>query len=442
MAPGYPGYPTYPGYGMQPPFVPPTPRGPNPLAKPFPLWLSALILAGSLVTVALVYFIAVLGARADWSGGAQAAGTVALLLSGAALIGLLVRVAVGRRAGSTIALGALLIIILAAAGGVSLATAPSLHAVQARQLEGSGQWQAAIAEFARSGEAQPDAPDIARVYVEWGEQLTAGHLYQQAIARFTTATTDYAESGDDLQSRAHTDIFTAYKQWIISNAGDVPYKDAIAALVAYRASADCDAACQQDEAAVEAQAHYQYGLQLEQQSQLADAIAQLETVQNQFKSSQFAAQAHTEAAKALLAYGQKQFGTSCLDAISLYRKLASRYADTPEGKQAQSALAKPQDVHLTLTRFPTNPTPTAHLSKHMNFDAFYFSNEYTALVDPSTGDVTFRNVAQGTYFLSTSRPVAGGIEYVTWYADSSRTSNFSFPVGPLCPVDLGQFRYS
>ena len=88
----------------------------------------------------------------------------------------------------------------------------------------------------------------------------------------------------------------------------------------------------------------------------------------------------------------------------------------------------------------TNPLPTVHLSKSMNFNAFYFSNEDSTSIDPRTGKFTFKQVAQGTYYFSTSRPLGGGvIDYEAWWADQAHTRYFSFTVTPLCATDLGTF---
>src|SRR5262249_19543016 len=145
------------------------------LARRFPAWLSAFLAVGAFSVVGLSYSAAELIGRADWADGARFAGGVALALASAALVGAVTRYIAGRRLISMLVLGALLALSLGMTGLAGIATTPQLHAAQAQALERDHQLEAAIAEYLLSGEHAPNAPDIARLLVNVGEQrLQAG----------------------------------------------------------------------------------------------------------------------------------------------------------------------------------------------------------------------------------------------------------------------------
>lgn len=422
-----------------PPTPPPAPRKRGPLGRPFPLPLSALIVLGCAALLAGAFGARVMILHGDWSEGAAAVGIVALALAIIVALGALLRVAAGRR---TIGFGLLTIALLVAltgAGVAGLAGNDSLHGVQAQTLEKNGQWSLAIHEYQLAGQKAPNAPDIARVYDAWGEQALKQGDFQGALTHFQTVLDDYDESGAAVP-RAEKGQFNTYVAWLRKDPDHLPYHEAIVVFTNYMGNAGCDSACQATLAEVAPQAHFLYGEQLLLQKQYAGAITEFGKVTSQYKSSPYAKQAHTRAAQAYYAYGQQQISNqNCGDAVTLYQTLTKDYKDTPEASKAQTALDAPQDVTGYIKNAPTNPSPTAHLSKRMNFNAFFFSDEYATSLDPKSGQFTFKRVAQGTYYLSTSRPVAGGIDYVAWWADSAHTSYFSFVVGPLCTVDLGTF---
>jgi tetratricopeptide (TPR) repeat protein len=449
LTPGaYPGYaPTMPGYSGAPstPLPPgssfpgaPTPYYPvapypygaplaapatiplapqGPLARPFPLWLTGLIAAGSLVLLAVVFFSATLAARQDWAGGAFAVGIVAVLLAMAGAALLVIRIAQGRRATSAVALGIVGVVLLVSVGLGGLAGGSSLHAVQGRSLEGSGAWSAAIHEFALGGERAPNAPDIARVYDEWGESLLKQGHFSAALDRFNSVVTTFAQSGAAALDRANRDLFNTYGDWITANTSDVPYLNAIAFIQQYAQTAACIGECRVEAATYAAQGYYQYGEQLLAQGNYLEAAAQFEAVQSQYPDNPFAILAHREAAKAYLALGQQQIsGTDCsTSAVATYQTLAQHYADTPQGKQAQAALKAPVTVTGRLTGpYPRNPTPIAMLSLHINPNSYYYSAEYRTAV-AANGSFTFHNVKQGNYNVATVVYLPTVIDYVAWY---------------------------
>lgn len=421
--------------GAAPATIPLVPQGP--LGRPFPLWLTALIAVGSLALLVVAFLGGSLAAGQDWAGSALVAGIAAALLALGAIALLLVRVARGRRAGSAIALGVVGIVLLASIGLGGVAGAAPIHALQAGSLEGSGSWSAAIHEYALSGEHAPNAPNIARVYDEWGESLLKQGTYSAALGRFNTVVTTYAQSGTAALDRANRGLFDTYGRWITANTPDVPYINAIAFVEQYAQSGACDASCHATGATYAAQGRFQYGEQLLAQNNYLEATVQFDAVQSKYPTSSFAPQAHAEGAKAYLALGKQQIGgeNCATDAVATYQTLAQHYGDTPQGKEAQGALKAPVTVSGHISGpYPHSPTPTGVLSKHIDPNNFYLSSEYTTGIDAGSGKFSFHNVQQGTYNFSTVAYLSSETDYVYWYGDNH---NYYFvQVGPLCTVQL------
>ena len=423
--PSYPGYPTYPGGYPQP--APPAPVKDNALTHPFSVGKMVAVAGGSVALIAIAYVASVLGAKKDWAGGAQIAGFVAIALAVVAVIGLVARIAAGRRASSTIGLGALLAVLLAVVGASGITFAAPLHRAQAHSQESSGQWSAAIGEYQKAGEAAPNAPDIARVYDEWGEQLLKNQSYKEALVQFNVVTTQYGQSAEGV-ARANTDIFDAYSAWVKANKSDTPYADALGFFQTYGSSSACSSACQTNVQAIAAQAHFQFGQQYLAQQDYPDAISQFETVTSQFAQSSFAGQAHAAAAQALLSYGAQLKSSACSNALPIYQKLASAYADTTQGQQAKHDLAAPVPVTGQFSGNEPAPITEAILAKTVNQSTGYQSNDYQASVDGS-GKFAFGSVAQGTYNVL---DMAGGNLYIVTNASGG---NFTVTVGQLCSPD-------
>lgn len=405
-------------------------------ARPLPLWLVIVLPVAALVVVLGTFIADTLAAHADWADSASLAGIIALALCLGALIVLGVRIALGRREGASIVLGLALVAALAVTGIGGVTFSSPIHRFQGRSLEGQGLWAAAADEFGRSGERAPNAPDIARTYDEWGESLLAHNSYAAALDRFNTVITVYDESGAAVD-RGYDGIFHTYAGWVRNSPSDAPYANAIEFFGAYAGRSSCDSTCQSNAHGVEAQARYQYGQQLFAGGSFEDAITQFEAVQSQFSTSPYASQAHTAAAKAYLALGQQQLTSGdCVNtAVSTYKTLATKYIDTPEGKQAKAALAAPVSVtgHIS-GPYPRNPAPLGMLSKHVDPPNFVFSAEYTTGINAKSGAFTFRNIKQGKYNFSTVVQDGSFIDYVTWFGVGH---NYYFvQVGPLCTVHL------
>lgn len=453
-APSAPGPQYSTGYGqIQTPPPPQTPSQPGvspiaarlpertrgPLGRPFPVLLTLVVFVGSVVLLALVFGARVLVLSGDWADGAATAGTVALALAVVFGVIALLRAVAGRRSLGFALLTILLLVALAVTGAAGLLGSAPLHLAQAQAMEKSGQWGIAIREYSLSGQKGPNAPDLARVQNAWGEQLLQQNDYQGALTHFQTVLDDYQQSGAAL-SHAQKGQFQAYVAWMKNDPDHVPYREAITAFANYSSSPDCASDCKATLDEVAPQAYYLYGTQLLAQKRYQLAVTEFGKLATLYSSSTYAKQAHAKAAAAYLGYGQQQISNQdCTGAVTSYKTIVANYKDTPEATTAQNALNAPQDVSGIIANPLSNPAATAHLSKSMNFNAFYFSDEYSTTVDTKTGAFTFKLVAQGTYYLSMSHPISGGVDYYAWPTDNTGKTFFSFAVTPLCPVQLGTF---
>lgn len=447
---GYPGFPaqaqTFPGdpTALPVPYSPYFPLETLPqepvesaLARPFTVGTSVLLFVGALAVSLGAAAVAIAAAHADWSAGATVCGITALILAGASAVVALIRVAIGRRATVMYALSAAMVVVLAVGGLGSLTFADPLHGIQAQTLERNGQWADAIREYGYAGQAAPNAPDVARVYDEWGEQLLGQRSYGLAVSRFDTVVTQYVQSGAAV-NRGRLDLYNAYKQWISTGSADVPYPAAITFLESYANTSGCDASCQSDVHDVDAQARFQYGTQLAAASNFADAVTQFEAIQSQFPQSAYAPKAHAAAAQAYYAEGQAFLASNaCPSALTPYQTLAGKYGDTPEGQKAKAALSAGVDVTGTIPNPPKGQTPSVFLSKHIDPNNFVFSSEYKTTLG-TNGSFTFHGVRPGDYNIASSVDKGTYVDFVWWH-DPSNNAYF-IHVGQLCPVQVNDLQ--
>ncbi len=221
------------------------------------------------------------------------------------------------------------------------------------------------------------------------------------------------------------------------DASSVPYRDAITAFANFVSSPACNSDCQATLANVTPEAYYLYGAQLLQQKRYQQAITEFSTLEAQYASSAYASQGHAKAATAYLAYGQDQIsGQQCTGAVSTFTTLVTSYKDTPEAKTAQNALNAPQDVTGFITGAPTNPSPTVHLSKHMNFN--------TLLTTPMNTRPRWMPRLEGIPLswwrrehITFPHRVRSLARPITWcWTDYAQTPYYSITVAPLCPVKV------
>jgi hypothetical protein len=151
-----------------------------------PLWAGIV----ALIAVVATFGVGVFALHKDWADSSWIAALVALAGAGIMLVAGIVTLALRRFQWLTLGLSALLLLTLSAAGTYALTNQTAIHRLQARVLENNQQWQASIHEYELAGEQTPHAPNIARVDLEWGEQLLQQENYRDAIDQFTRATKD------------------------------------------------------------------------------------------------------------------------------------------------------------------------------------------------------------------------------------------------------------
>ena len=174
------------------------------LAKPLPIVATII----TIVVVALLLIVLQV-TGSDWAAGAKsvavAAGIIALLI----LLITGVRALAGMRERQHFIFAGVSALILVALCIGGFAGQSSIHNGQARFLEGQQQWQAAITEYRLAGQQAPTSVDIARTYVEWGEQFNTTSQYNAAIGKFNTVLKDYSPVTAEV-TRAQSDEVAAY----------------------------------------------------------------------------------------------------------------------------------------------------------------------------------------------------------------------------------------
>ena len=412
----------------------------NALVRPLPLWASVSgVAAGALLLLALVFL------NPDWATGATVAGLVAIVFALLLLIAAGVRVALGLLAHtnphrrSQIISAALLIALLFLCAGLGLSQQTVLHSVQARFLEGQHSWQAAISEYQAAGEMTPASDNLARTYVEWGENLSRQQQYGDAVSRFTTVLHQYSRATGQL-GRARSDLVAAYLAWAGTASRHQDYAGATAHYDALLASGYCDSACQPLAQPGDATAYDQLAEQQLAAQQYAPAVAAFKALTTRFTGSPEAGQVHADYAKALWGLGQQQLRTTCANAVATYQQLATQFADTGQGKQAATSLQQPVQVKGRFTQavpgVPNNPT--AFLVQGLFVGIHQFQFPPLLRTAPTTqinadGTFSFASVAPGTYELVWSSD--GTLHF--YYAFSGNQVLYTAHIGPLCTYDFG-----
>lgn len=442
----YPGQQVQPGWAGYPgPAALPAARAPGALVRPLPLWaFLTSILAVALLLAVLVFFTG-----ADWTAGAQTAGIVALIVGALILIAFGVRAALGLLAQTNVhrrsqVISALLLaLILFGVGAIGLTQGAGIHAVQARFLEGQQKWQLALNEYQASGQSAPTSDDMARTYVEWGEQLSnqqplSDQQFNDALSKFTVAITTYAQAPAQV-ARAQKDMLSttlaagSFDSQSKNYAGATRYYDALLG------QTYCTASCQAQVGQQDATAYYNLAEQALGAQKFADAVAAFNTLTTKFGNSPEAQKAHADYAKALWGQGQAQLTTTCSSAVATYQQLASNFSDTSEGQQASTALKQPQPVKGQFTTSVPGGTNTPEvglvqgISANMSSNAFYaILAKSPVIIVQSDGKFQFRPVAQGTYYLVWG--VANSADKQEVFLVGQR---YPATVGSLCPFDYG-----
>jgi hypothetical protein len=328
--------------------------------------------------------------------------------------------------------------LLLAAFGAGLGLVAPLHRAEAGVFEAQHAWQHALTEYTLAGERAPDSNDLARVYDEWGEQLSAGQQYAAAIDKFGMVLTTYAGAATQL-ARAQAGTIVAYLAW---GEQAIQQQDYAGAAQHLDTLPYCATSCQTQGATLDATAYYNFAEAKLASGDYSGAVDTFHALLNRFGSAPEAKQAHGDTAKALLGLGQQQISTACATAIPTYQELAAKYADTPQGGQAAAALAQPQPVKGQFTAgVPAGAF--AVLGKNMNNNMT--DSQFFAAVGPpaprtavhADGTFQFAPVAQGTWDLVWGHPVGEAENYTFSYHAGDGSPYWVATVGPLCAYDFG-----
>lgn len=442
----YPGQQAQPGWAGYPgPAALPVTKEPGALVRPLPLWA----FLGSILVVALLLAVLIFFTGADWTAGAQTAGIVALVVGALILIAFGVRAALGLLAQtnvhrrSQIISAILLALILFGVGAIGLTQGSGIHAVQARFLEGQQKWQLALNEYQASGQSAPASDDMARTYVEWGEQLSSQQpsndtQFNDALGKFALVITTYAQAPAQV-ARAQKDMLSTTQAAGSFDSQSKNYTGATRYYDALLGQAYCTTSCQAQVGAQDATAYYNLAEQALGAQKFTDAVAAFNTLTTKFGSSPESQKAHADYAKALWGQGQAQLTTACSSAVATYQQLASNFSDTSEGQQASTAIKQPQPVKGQFTTTVPGGTNTPQVGLVQGISANMSSNAFYAILAKSPviivqrdGKFQFRPVAQGTYYLVWG--VANSADNQEVFLVGQR---YPATVGPLCPFDYG-----
>ncbi len=268
-------------------------------------WFSLRMLGIFVLALALLFLALVLSARStssagiigpDWGLASLRIGLVAALLGGSLVIFCLI--AWRTQARLAFRHSGLLALVLLSFGAGGILSAAPLHRLQGRWFESQGQYGLALAAYQAAGDSLTNSQDMVRSSIEWAEQLSDQHDYNDAVAQLEPVVM-LSTTADALAARARIDLIQGYLDWGDQARQQQAYRDALVRYQTLQEAAYCDSACQ--------------------------------------------IQVHAHTAQALLGFAQQLASSKQYDgAIALYQRLVESYSDTPEGQEANQSLTAPQ----------------------------------------------------------------------------------------------------
>ncbi len=264
------------------------------------IWVTAIVLA--LLFGLLCFFARSTTSSGviapDWGLASFRIGLVAAMLSIPAIIlWLLLWRAHAQRVLMRAGVFTLVLIVIGAAG---LLSAAPFHRLQGQWFEAHGQYGLALNAYQLSGDTVASNQTMARIAVEWAEELSAHQQFGDAIMVLQPVVASPA-SDESLGIRARQDIVAAYLAWGNQAQQQQAFQTALTRYQTLGQAAYCDASCE--------------------------------------------AQAHVASAQALLGLAQQLAAGQHYDqAAAAYQQLVSDYSDTPEGQEARNALSQPQPL--------------------------------------------------------------------------------------------------
>ena len=332
-----------------------------------------------------------------------------------------------------LALGASLLLV----GIVGIALAPTLHALQGHALEGQGNYQRAIEEYADSGEHSPTGQDIARSYLEWGQRDLRQQNYGMAVQHLEAAAETY--SATTAASQARTPLSSALLQWGRQLALQQHYGQAIQQFEHLRTHYADTAAAQQAQAQQdEPGAYYAWGEQLQASQQFQNALTQYQAVGKLFPTSVYATPAYNAAADDLYAWGQALIKQAkYTQAIAAYQQILKQYDKAPTAEKAQQALDSPQAVtgRLIFASGPADAKVIIRLSSSWSTNANGYVQGglvYEVHTDAS-GNFIFPAVSPGRYLVDWQE----GAGFTTVLHQGTYNPIYIADVEPLRGTQLG-----
>lgn len=268
--------------------------------SPSSAWATVMALA---LICGLIFFFAKSATPAgsiapDWGLASLRIGLVAALLSIPAIIVwfLLWRAHVQ----TVLARGGVFTLVLIVIAAAGLLSASPLRRLQGQWFEARGQYGLALGAYQLSGDTIATNQTMARIAVEWAEQLSANQQFGDAVAQLQPVVAAPAID-ETLAVRARKDMIAAYLAW---------------------------------------------GNQAQQQRAFRVALVRYQTLgQAPYCDASCESQVHTANAQALLGLAEQLTDErQYAQAVATYQQLVSNYSDTSEGQQARTALALPQPL--------------------------------------------------------------------------------------------------
>lgn len=269
-------------------------------ASPGITWVAVMVLA---LIFGLIFFFAKSASSAgsiapDWGLASLRIGLVAALLSISGIIAwfLLWRAHV-QAVLARVGVFTLVLIVIGAAG---LLSASPLRRLQGQWFEARGQYGLALGAYQLSGDTIATNPTMARIAIEWAEELSAHQQFGDAVAQLQPVVAAPAID-ETLAMRARQDIVADYLAWGNQAQQRRTFRVALARYQVLGQAPYCDTSCE--------------------------------------------SQVHTANAQALLGLAEqltdeKQYA----QAVATYQQLVSSYSDTSEGQEARTALSLPQPL--------------------------------------------------------------------------------------------------
>ncbi len=322
-------------------------------------------------------------------------------------------------------------------GMLGIALAPVIHTAQAHLLEHQGNYQRAIDEYSAGGEHQPNGDDIARCYLEWGQQDLNNQNYAQAIQHLGTAAQDYQATPSARQAREP--MGKALLLWGRELVHEQNYAQAIQQFARLRKDyADTAAAQQAQEAQDEPAAYYAWGQMLQASQNFQAALQTFQAIGKLFPNSSYVTLAFNASASDLYDWGQALIRQGKYkDALTTYQQLIKQYSNTLEAQQAQQDLAAPQAAtgRLIFVSGPPDANVIIRLSSSWSTSPNgYLQGGYVYETHTdANGQFVFSAVPPGMYLIDWQE----GNGFTTLLHPATYNPVYIADIEPLHSADLG-----